>query len=403
MCIIVGMGPFAIEQLELIILVGALVAIITRRLRVPYTAGLVVAGIIIALLGLGFDIPFSKELVFDVLLPPLIFEAALCIGWKELRRDMTVIVTFATIGVVLSAVVTAVFMHFAAGWVWSAAILFGVLIAATDPVSIIATFKEAKVEGRLRLLVEAESLFNDATAAVAFVLVLAFATGEQITFADSIWKLVSSAFGGILCGLLVGGVCLLIIGKTRDHLVELSMTTLAAFGSFWLADHFGMSGILATTAAGLLIGNMTAFGQITEKGGRSIEHFWEFAAFVANSVIFIILGVSLASQDLTKASIPIAVAIIGVIAGRAIAVYPCAAVFTASKLKIEPRVQHVLFWGGLRGALTLALALGIPNTLPYRNEILTVTFGVVAFSVFVQGFTVTPLMRRLGLIDTKEA
>src|SRR3954454_17910317 len=115
MCIIVGMGPFAIEQLELIILVGALVAIITRRLRVPYTAGLVVAGIIIALLGLGFDIPFSKELVFDVLLPPLIFEAALCIGWKELRRDMTVIVTFATIGVVLSAVVTAVFMHFAAG------------------------------------------------------------------------------------------------------------------------------------------------------------------------------------------------------------------------------------------------------------------------------------------------
>ena len=146
------MEILGIEQIELIILVGAMVAIIARRLKIPYTAGLVVAGIFIAFLPLGFNVPFSKELVFDVLLPPLIFEAALYINWKELRKDMLVILTYATVGVVLSAGVTAAFMHFLGGWAWQAAILFGVLIAATDPVSIIATFREAKVKGRLRLL-----------------------------------------------------------------------------------------------------------------------------------------------------------------------------------------------------------------------------------------------------------
>lgn len=393
------MEILSIERLELIILIAALVVIVARRLKVPYTAGLVVAGIVIAFVPLGLNVPFSKELVFDVLLPPLIFEAALYIDWRELRKDMLVIATYATVGVLLSAAVTAAFMHYLGGWVWPAAILFGVLIAATDPVSIIATFKEAKVKGRLRLLVEAESLFNDSTAAVGFALVLAFATGEPLGFGASLWKLLSSGAGGVVCGGFVGGLVLLIIGKTRDHLVELSMTTLAAFGSFWLAEHFHLSGILATTTAGLLVGNLTAFGPITEKGEKSIEHFWEFAAFVVNSVIFIILGINLASQDFAKASIPIIVAVLAVIVGRAISVYPCSALFAGSSLKIEPKHQHVLFWGGLRGALAIALALGIPENLPYRQEILTVTFGVVAFSVFVQGLTITPLLRCFGLIS----
>jgi CPA1 family monovalent cation:H+ antiporter len=336
--------------------------------------------------------------MFNVLLPPLIFEAALYIRWKELRRDLLVILTYATVGVVLSASVCTVFMHYLAGWAWQPAMLFGVLIAATDPVSIIATFKEAKVKGRLRLLVEAESLFNDSTAAVAFFLVLSFALGEPLGFGASVWHLFLSAVGGILSGVLVAGVVLLVIGTTRDHLVELSLTTLAAFGSFWLAEHFGMSGILAATAAGLMVGNMTGFGPITQKGEKSIEHFWEFAAFVVNAIIFIILGINAAYQDFARASIAIMVAIAAVIVGRAVAVYPCSALFSGTRMKVNTKLQHVLFWGGLRGALALALALGIPETLPHRGEIITVTFGVVAFSVFVQGLTITPLLRRLGQI-----
>src|SRR4051812_42080397 len=166
------MDSLRIEQIELIILVGSIVAIIARRLRIPYTVGLVIAGITIALLPFRFEANFSKDLLFNVLLPPLIFEAGLYIRWKELRRDLGVITTFATLGVLLSAAVTAAVMKFAAGWSWEAAILFGILIAATDPVSVIATFKESGVTGRLRRLMEAESLFNDSTAAVAFTVAL---------------------------------------------------------------------------------------------------------------------------------------------------------------------------------------------------------------------------------------
>ena len=392
-----------IEQLILLIVIGGVAAIAAHRLRIPYTVGLVLAGLVLAFLPLKIDLPFSKEFIFNVLLPPLIFEAALYIDWRDLRKDFLVVGTFATVGVVLSAVLTAAIMHFALGWIWPAAILFGVLIAATDPVSIIATFKEAKVEGRLRLLVEAESLLNDSTAAVGFAVAVTFAAGERFGVAAATWQLIYSAIGGVIVGIVIAAVALLVIGGTKDHLAELAMTTFAAFGSFWAAELFHLSGILATTAAGLVIGNRIGRGSITERGEESMEHFWEFAAFVANSVIFIILGINLAAQQFGQYSLATIVAIFAVLAGRAIAVYPLSALFSRTGSKIDARHQHTLFWGGLRGALALGLALGVPDTLPYKQEILIVTFGVVAFSVFVQGSTVTPLLKFLGELPEKKA
>lgn len=385
-----------IEQIELILLIGAIVAIVARRLKIPYTVGLVVAGIFITILPLSVEIPFSKELIFKVLLPPLIFEAALYIHWRELKNDLLTVCTFATVGVLLSAFVTAVIMHFVVGWEWTMAILFGVLIAATDPVSVIATFKEAKVEGRLRLLVEAESLFNDSTAAVAFTVALAFAMGESLSLSSTIWLMFKSVFGGILSGLVVGGLVLALSSRTRDHLAELALTTIAAFGSFWLAEHFHLSGVLATMTAGLLVGNTSELGFISDKGEESIQSFWDFTAFAVNSVIFIAIGINEAYIDFAPVVLPIVVAIFAVIISRAVAIYPLSAAFSQSKLKIDRNHQHILFWGGLRGALALALALGIPESVPYRREILLVTFGVVAFSVFAQGLTMTPLLRKLG-------
>jgi CPA1 family monovalent cation:H+ antiporter len=146
---------------------------------------------------------------------------------------------------------------------------------------------------------------------------------------------------------------------------------------------------------------MAALGPITEKGEASIEHFWEFAAFVANSVIFIILGINLARQDFANASWLIIFAIFAVLIGRAFAVYPVSAVYALTKFQVKLSHQHILFWGGLRGALALGLALSIPNDFPLKDSILIATFGVVAFSVFVQGSTVSPLMRYLGEIPRK--
>ena len=208
-----------IETIEMLLLIAAVVAMLARRLRIPYSIGLVVAGVVLALLPFSPAIQLTKQLLFTTLLPPLIFEAAFQIRWTELKKNLTIVLAMATVGVAISAVVTAAGMHYAVSWPWMSAIVFGVLIAATDPVSVIATFKEARVHGRIRLLVEGESLFNDGTAAAAFAVALAFTMGESSgTF--GVAKTFSFViFGSILCGALVAGLVLLLSGAAQDHLV----------------------------------------------------------------------------------------------------------------------------------------------------------------------------------------
>ena len=172
---------FSFESAELLLLIAAVVAMLTRRLRLPYSAGLVAAGMGLALLQFSPRLSLTKELLFTVLLPPLIFEAAFQLPWKPLRRNLSLILVLASAGVLLSASVTAVGMHYLAHWDWLSSLVFGALIAATDPVSVVATFREARAHGRLLLLVEAESLFNDGTAAVALAAALAWALGHNPT------------------------------------------------------------------------------------------------------------------------------------------------------------------------------------------------------------------------------
>jgi CPA1 family monovalent cation:H+ antiporter len=388
-----------IEQTDFLLLIAAVVAILTRRLRLPYTIGLVVAGVGLALLRAP-EITLTKELIFNLFLPPLIFDAAFCIPWLALRRELPLVLVLATLGVVLAAAVTTLGMYWVAGWPWPAALLFGTLIAATDPVSVIATFKEAGAQGRLRLLVEAESLLNDGTAAVALSLAIVIVQGQALSGVGMTFMAAKIVLGGVLCGLGVGGLILWLAGSTDDHLVEITFTTVAAFGSFLLAEHFHFSGILATLTTGLLIGNCGSIGSITDKGREAVGAFWEYAAFVANSLIFLLLGVQLSHQKFTLVLFPSVIAILFVMLGRAAAVYPCCWLFSHSARRVKPRHQHVLFWGGLRGALALALALGLPAGTAYEHEIQTVAFAVVAFSVIVQGLTIKPLLHDLGKGDT---
>jgi CPA1 family monovalent cation:H+ antiporter len=387
----------SIEYIATFLLIAAIVAMVVRRLKVPYTVGLMLTGIVLAVSPFpSDDIGMTKDLIFNIFLPPLIYEAAIYIKWQELRRDLPVILTLATVGVLLSAAVMAAGMHYLAGWGWQSAILFGVLIAATDPVSVIATFKEAGVHGRLRLLVEAESLFNDSTAAIAFSIAVAFAMGGGMTVSSTLMTLVITVVGGILCGLLVAGGVLVLAGRTNDHLVEITLTTVAAYGSFLLAERFHLSGVLASLVAGLLTGNIGSLGSFTDKGREAVLSFWEFIAFTVNSLIFMLIGIRGAYQDFSNLLIPIVIAIVLVLIGRALAIYPLSALFSRSALlQVRSSHQHILFWGGLRGALALALALGLPPELAQREAIVTVAFGVVAFSIFAQGLTIVPLLRKL--------
>jgi CPA1 family monovalent cation:H+ antiporter len=387
----------SIERIEILLLVAAMVAMLARRLHVPYNIGLVFAGIALALLPFSPNIELTKELVFSSFLPPLIFEAAIQLRWRELRKDLQVILIFATVGVLLSAAATAVGMHYLAGWTWVGAVVFGVLISATDPVSVIATFKEAKVQGRIRLLVESESLFNDGTAAVCFSIAIAFVSGQEIG-AIAISKMLVLMFAGsIVCGALVAAVVMLLAGATKDHLVEITFTTIAAFGSFLLAEHFHMSGILATLTTGLIIGNVGHLS-ISSRGREVVEEFWEYAAFVANSLIFLLIGMRVAHGNYASVWLAALIAIILVTLGRALTIYPLSLIFVRTSRRVRIAHQHILFWGGLRGALALALALGLPPQMPEREAIVSVAFAVVAFSIIVQGLTIKPLMRRSGEI-----
>jgi CPA1 family monovalent cation:H+ antiporter len=221
-----------LENGALLLLIAAVVAMLTRRLRLPYTAGLVAAGIGLALLPFSPTVSFTRDLIFTGLLPPLIFEAAFQLDWQQLRRDLPVVLVLASAGVLLSAGVTTLGMHWLAHWEWLSALVFGVLIAATDPVSVVATFKEAGAHGRLLLLIESESLFNDGTAAVAFAAVAALSVGRAVTPWEMTQTVILMIGGGILCGAAVSAFVLLLAGRTEDHLVEITFTTVAAYGSF---------------------------------------------------------------------------------------------------------------------------------------------------------------------------
>ena len=393
-----------LSQLGLLLFVSALVAILSRRLHLPYTVGLVLAGMGLSLLQVRLQLHLSKDLIFTIFLPPLVFEAALCIRWREFKSDLPVVAVLASFGVVLAAAVTAGGMHYILDWPWGSSIVFGVLIAATDPVSVIATFKEAGVQGRLRLLIESESLLNDGTAAVGFVAVLSVLAGVHYSVASISGVLLFTIGGGVLIGAAIGFISMYLAGRTSDYLVELTFTALAAYGSFFVAEHFGCSGVLAALTAGLVVGNyhrsgtVSESGHLSDAGHRGLETFWEFVAFVANSLIFILIGAQEAQQRFNGIWLSVLVAIALVTLGRAVAIYPLCALFSRSRLKVDRRHQHILFWGGLRGALALALALALPDDLPQRDTIVSISFAVVAFSVFAQGLTITPLLRSLGQI-----
>lgn len=388
-----------------------IVAICARKLRLPFTIGLVFSGIGLAFTKLDFGTHLTHDILFDMILPPLLFEAALSLSWEELFIDAGPLFALAGVGTLISAGVVAFATINLLEWPVPSALVFASLIAATDPVAIIAMFKDNKIHGRLRLLVESESLLNDGVAAVLFVVALAWAQGDGAhqNYRELIFMMMRIIFGGLVIGSFIGVFAIFLSFRTNEHVIEAALTTIAAYGAFLLAEHFQVSGVLATVSAGLMIGNFgllkeTGSSFLSKKGQEFIHGFWEFAAFIANSIVFLLIGVDIASTPFTDYSLPLLGEIILIVLfARAMAVYPLSALFLRSRSRINLREQHVLWWGGLRGALAIALALSLPSDLPMRDMILTSTFTVVAFSIIAQGLTMSLLLRKLNFLpETQE-
>ena len=398
------MDGISLAPIGMLLLVACLIAMVSRKFGLPYSVGLVSAGLLIALIPQAPEFPLSRDLIFNVFLPPLVFEAALQLPWKSFRRELPVTATLALLGVALAAALVAAGMHFGLGWSWIGAALFAVLIAATDPVAVIAAFKEMDADRRLCMLVESESLLNDGVAAVAFAVLAAVAGGASASAADVVPAFLWTLFGGALVGALVSGVVLLLSGRTKDPLVEITLTALAAYGSFLFAEQLHASGVLASLTAGLMIANIGSMGAISDEGRPHVISAWEFFAFLANSFVFLLIGIQLGGVPIGRLGwLTAGASILLVLLGRAVAVYPLANLFRPSSLAVPTGFQHVLFWAGLRGALGLALALTVPATVPERGAIILCAFVVVAFSIFVQGLTMPWLVRRLGLTRSAEA
>jgi CPA1 family monovalent cation:H+ antiporter len=384
----------------MLLFAACLMAMLSRRLGLPYIVGLVVTGFLIALLPNSPELPLSRELIFNVLLPPLVFEAALQLDWRRFRDELPLTLTLAFLGVAIAGAVVAAGMHYVVGWSWLGAAMFGTLIAATDPVSVIAAFREMSAEKRLSMVVESESLLNDGAAAVAFGVLLAIAEGGAHDAGTLVGAFAVATGGGVLIGLAISGLALLIAGKTEDHLVEITLTTIAAYSSFLVAEHFHASGVIAAMTAGLLVGSAGGRRFIANEDLPFVLSFWEYVAFLANSLIFILIGMNTANQSLRELGSTAAITAVGfVLLSRLSSIYPLAMLFQRSRWRLPMPYRHVLFWGGLRGALALALALAVPGTVPERSAIIIAAFVVVAFSILIQGMTMPWLLKRYGLTE----
>lgn len=377
-----------------LLLIACLVAIISTRTRVPYTVGLVLVGLFLSYAGSDPSTHLSHDLIFHLLLPPLIFEAAFLLKWKVLKPILVPVIVLATGGVLIAAAVSASLLYALSGLSLLTCLIIGIVLSATDPVSVLALLKEAKLPPRIHKLLEAESLFNDGTASVLFMLVPLAVAGTVSPAGIAAMSLTCIA-GGIATGIATGFAAMAIAGRTKDHLVEITMTVIAAYGSFNLAESFHASGILSTLSAGMVIGNLDRFGAISEKGLEAAHSFWEFACFVANSFIFILIGIDLELWEVPGETRLIVLTIVAMLVGRAVCVYGWSAPLARTKHRLPLNVQNLLFWGGLRGALSIALVLSLPATMPERNMMITAVFHAVVFSIIVQGITVTPLIHRV--------
>lgn len=391
------------SQLELntvitLLTISALVSFSAKWIKLPYSIALVIVGLFIGVYKILPPVAMTPELILLIFLPALLFEASWNFDLKALKKDKVAIAVFSTIGVLVTMLVVAGILHLGAGLDWQTSLLFGSMISATDPISVIALFRKLGIEKRIAVILEGESLFNDATAVVLFRLILAIVlSGRAFSFSELSANFCIVAFGGALVGLFIGLFASYVTKYFDDHLPEIMLTMLSAYGSFLLAERLSVSPVLAVITTGIVIGNYGSRRYMSATTRIAVNSFWEYAAFVVNSLVFLLIGMQV-NIDLLQKYFPfIAVAIAAVVAARFILIFGIAPLVSTKKLPIPAKWKLLLFWGGLRGALCMAMALSLPLDYPMREPLIVITFGVVLFTLLIPGLTMEPLVKLLKM------
>lgn len=387
-----------------------------KRIRFPYTVGLVLLGVALAFVGENLpelsagiaSLKLAPVIILFVFIPTLIFESAFATDVRLLTKNLVPTLVLAAPGLLLSTGIIGYLVYWLTDLPLGSALIFGCLISATDPVAVIALFKDIGAPKRLNILVEGESLFNDATAIVTFQIILGvIATGilDTQTLTSGLFNFFGVFFGGLIVGLGIGYLLVLAIQLIGDEpLVHITLTLVVAYGAFIIAEHFlHTSGIMAVLGAGLVLGY---YGHTlyTHRVREYLEIFWENAAFVANSLIFLMLGLSEkvfltnVNSNIGGLLLPVLTVIAIVIVVRAAIVFGLTPLINRlpGQRAVDRRYQTIMWWGGLRGAVAVALAISLPSTFPFRWQIIDFAFGVTLFTLLVNGVTMPWLMRRVG-------
>ncbi len=396
-----------------LLLVAAAASIGLKRTRMPYTVGLVLLGLVLGWLAERVDAleplgeaALSPDMILFVFLPTLIFESAFNLNARLLSQNMAPVLTLAVPGLLLSTAIVGGLLMLVTPLSLGSAMLFGALISATDPVAVIALFKEVGAPEDLKTLVEGESLFNDATGVVLFTILLkTVLSGQGFEFGQAVYEFVKVSVGGLLLGIVLGWVVYKIMSHLEDHLLENALCLVLAYGSFWLAEVMHLSGVITTVMAGLMIGNYGRRLSMSEKTTKTVEIFFESIDFLINSFLFILIGLELRKAQVGNMWMTVFVAIAAMMIGRAAVSYSFYWLLNQVGTKRPKRWKHILFWGGLRGSIPIALLLQLPNEgvlETWRPVLVVAGFGCVFFSLVVQGITMGPLMRKLGIGGVEE-
>lgn len=390
--------------------VATAVALIARRFKLPYTVALVVGGLVLGSASALHPPHLTKELLYSVFLPGLLFEAAFHLEFRRFWQNKMAVFALAIPGLVAAVGLTTLLLvpvvnglAFVDHYSVSEGLVFAALIAATDPIAVVALFKRLGAPKRVAVLIEGESLLNDGTAVVVFTLVLSFVLGKPTSAASAAVDFVRVVGMGVLIGAAIGYGASVVIHKVDDPMIEITLTTIAAYGSFVAAEHFHYSGVIATVTAGMLCGNHAARTGMSASTRVAVAAFWEYLAFALNSLVFLLIGFEVRLEVLVTAWQPILVAYAAVTIARAAVTHVVALLLRGTREKFPLAWASVLTWGGLRGALSMVLVLGLPRDFAHRELVVSMTFGVVILSILLQGLTMGPLLRWFRLVGSSEA
>lgn len=391
------MEATVVEQVTGLLLVAFVVGLLVRRLFVPYTVALLVVGI-----GLGFtdllsQLRLTSETILVVFLPTLLFQAAINLDLAELREAVLPIALLAVVGVGISIAIIAGLFAVVLGTASLVAVVLAAMLSATDPVAVLAVFKRLGVPKRLEMVIEGESLFNDGTALVAFQIAVQASESGAVSIGAGIVQFFVTVLGGLVLGAVTGYLFSRLLALTDDHLFEMGLSTVLAYGTYLVGQVLHVSPVIAVVTAGIVLGNYGHDRALSERARVVVIDIWEYLAFVANSVIFLLIGQQVHTIDYRSFLWPSLAAVVLVLISRAVVIYGLAPIVSRFERHLPIAWRHVAFWGGLRGALAIAMVLSLPPSFPERDMLLAAVFSVVLFTILVQGVSMEHLVEWLNL------